>query len=206
MFFQPESPRWLIKAGQTSKATDNLSKLRQLSPDHEYIAWEVNTVARQVEQELAMSAERTFFSVIREVFGRRNRPRLMLGVGLMFLQNLSGINALNYYSPTIFKSIGFSGTDVGLLATGIFGIVKAATTFLFIGFGIDRIGRRNSMVIGSCGAIVALYYLAGYTAQSQSFTSDSVPKDTGAYIAILMVYVFAVSYGISWNGIPWIYW
>ena len=45
---------------------------------------------------------------------------------------MSGINALNYYSPSIFKAIGFTGTDVGLLATGVFGIVKASATAVFM--------------------------------------------------------------------------
>lgn len=123
----------------------------------------------------------------------------------MMLQNLSGINALNYYSPTIFKSIGFSGTSVGLLATGVFGIVKCTATILFMVFGIDRLGRRKSMIIGSSGAIVAMYYLAGYTKLSRSFEITAT-RDVGAYIAIVMVYIFAVFYAISWNGIPWVFW
>jgi hypothetical protein len=73
--------------------------------------------------------------------------------------NLSGINALNYYSPTTFKSIGFTGTSVGLLATGVFGIIKAPATFAFMICGIDRLGRPKSMLIGLVGALVAMYYL-----------------------------------------------
>ena len=75
-----------------------------------------------------------------------------MGMALMMLQNLSGINALNYYSPTIFKSVGFKGTSVGLMATGVFGIIKASATFAFMIFGIDRLGRPKSMLNGSVGA------------------------------------------------------
>jgi hypothetical protein len=146
-----------------------------------------------------------FHVKIKEVFLPGNRNRLFIGMSLMMLQNLSGINALNYYSPTIFKSIGFSGTSVGLLATGVFGIVKCTATILFMVFGIDRLGRRKSMIIGSSGAIVAMYYLAGYTKLSRSFEITAT-RDVGAYIAIVMVYIFAVFYAISWNGIPWVFW
>lgn len=124
---------------------------------------------------------------------------------LMLFQNLSGINALNYYSVRIFGSVGFSGADVSLLATGIFGVVKCVATILFMMFGIDKLGRRTSMIIGSAGAIVAMYYLAGYTKVSGSF-NETATRDGGAYVAIVMIYVFAVFYAISWNGIPWVFW
>jgi hypothetical protein len=52
--------------------------------------------------------------------------------------------------------------------------------------------------------MVAMYYLAAYSAISKSFV-DPPPKDAGAYIAILMIYVFGVLYGFSWCGIPWVF-
>lgn len=134
-----------------------------------------------------------------------NRNRIFMGMALMMLQNLSGINALNYYSPTIFQSIGFKGTSVGLLATGVFGLVKSVSTLAFMLFGIDRLGRRKSMIIGSCGALVAMFYLGAYTCISHSFEGKA-KQDGGAYVAILMIYVFAIFYAMSWNRIPWIFW
>lgn len=205
MLLQPESPRWLLKSGHHAKAVQNLSSIRTLSHDHAYIQWEVDTIQEQLRREAEVGASQTFLVKLKEMLLPINRSRILLGMALMMLQNLSGINALNYYSPNIFKSIGFSGTSVGLLATGIFGIVKSTVTILFMFFGIDRLGRRKSMIIGSLGAIVAMYYLAGYTKVSGSFESTA-KKDAGAYIAIIMVYIFAGFYAISWNGIPWIFW
>ena len=154
-----------------------------------------------------MGANRGLISKIKECFGPSNRHRILLGMGLMILQNFSGINALNYYSPTIFTSIGFTGTSVSLLATGVFGLTKAFATLIFMMFLIDKLGRRKAMMIGSTGAMIALYYIGGYTAQSKSFVSKTPPpKDAGAYIAILMIYIFSVFYAMSWNGIPWVYW
>ena len=77
---------------------------------------------------------------------------------------------------------------MGLLATGVFGIIKAFATFAFMIFGIDRLGRRKSMLIGSCGALVAMYYLGGYTTVSHSFEGKA-KKDGGAYVAIVMIYI-----------------
>ena len=58
------------------------------------------------------------------------------------------------------------------------------------------------------GAAVALYYLAAFTKLSKCFEIDpdvSTNRSPGAYVAIVMVYVFAAFYAISWNDIPWIF-
>merc|ERR1711939_990130 len=113
---------------------------------------------------------------IRVIGQSSNWKRLAYGVALMWFQNFSGINALNYYSPTIIKSIGFTGTNVSLLPTGIYGIVKAAATAVFMIVGVDRLGRRRALLIGSAGAAFALYYIAGYSSISGSFEA-APPRD-----------------------------
>ncbi|CAH0028134.1 unnamed protein product [Clonostachys rhizophaga] len=206
MFFQPESPRWLLNADRVLEARKVLQRLRQLPNDDDYLNWEINTILHQIEEENAMGAKKSFLGKLREIALPANRIRLILGVTLMFIQNMSGINALNYYSPSIFQAIGFTGTDIGLLATGIFGIVKAGATAVFMVWGIDRLGRRKALLIGSVGAMVALYYLGAYTKLSHSFSATpKESKDAGAYVAIVMIYTFAVFYAMSWNGIPWIF-
>lgn len=205
MYFQPETPRWLIKAGKAQTAAKQMSRIRKLHEDDAYIKWEVDTIQEQLDREAEAGANKSLLGKLKETFSPGNRIRVFLGMGLMLLQNLSGINALNYYSPTIFRSIGFTGTDVGLLATGVFGIVKCTATVLFMMFGIDRLGRRKSMVIGSLGALVAMFYLGGYSKISGSF-NHTAERDGGAYVAIIMIYLFSIFYAISWNGIPWIFW
>ncbi|KAI0836625.1 general substrate transporter [Hypoxylon sp. FL0890] len=204
MLFQPESPRWLIKNGKTENATGILSKIRCLPRDDDYISWEIGAVKEQLLSESELGTARPLGAKFKEMVKSGNRNRLALGMSFMMLQNLSGINALNYYSPMIFKSIGFSGTSVGLLATGVFGIVKALATLVFMCFGIDNLGRRKSMLIGSSGALVAMFYLGGYSKVSGSF-HHTVIQDGGAYVAIIMIYVFAIFYAMSWNGIPWVF-
>lgn len=205
MFFQPESPRWLLKAGRKEQAIKDLTRIRRLPADHPYLQWEVDSIEEQLQREYDLGAHESFFKKLKEAFMPGNRNRLILGMSLMMLQNLSGINALNYYSPTIFRAIGFKGASVGLLATGIFGIIKAFATLAFILFGIDKLGRRKSLMIGSVGALVAMYYLGAYTKVSRSFEGQS-KQDGGAYVAIVMIYLFACFYAMSWNGIPWIFW
>lgn len=203
MSFQPESPRFLAKKGKWERVRKVLSYIRHLPEDHEYIDYEIDAIRGQLENEASGSGQ-TFFAKVKIIFTTNTRTRLLTGMALMILQNLSGINAINYFSPLIVASIGFTGTDTGLLATGIFGIIKACGTAVFVFLIVDRFGRRPALLIGSAGAIFAMYYLAGYSAISNSFNEEP-PRDAGAYIALIMIYVFAIFYSISWNGIPWIF-
>lgn len=116
----------------------------------------------------------------------------------------SRINAINYYSPTVFKAIGFTGTSVQLLATGVYGLVKMAATLAFVTLIVDRVGRRPALLAGSIGAGLAMFYLAVYCKVSNSL-NERPPRDAGARTAIAMVYIYAISYGLSWNGVPWLF-
>jgi hypothetical protein len=60
------------------------------------------------------------------------------------------------------------------------------------------------MLIGSAGAIFAMFYLGIYSKLSNSFNEEP-PRDGGAYFALICIYIFAIFYSISWNGIPWIF-
>lgn len=77
-------------------------------------------------------------------------------------------------------------------------------TFVFVTVIVDRIGRRPALLVGSIGAGFAMFYLAIYSKVSNSLNSTP-PRDAGANAAVAMVYIYAISYGFSWNGIPWIF-
>ncbi|KAJ5768398.1 sugar transporter [Penicillium manginii] len=200
-----ESPRWLASKDQIVKAQRHLAWVRHLPLDHPYVVNELAEVQAAVSQELEFGGEkRTLVQILHECAAPGVRNRIFIAVMLMLLQNLTGINAINYYSPTIFRSIGFTGTSVGLLATGVYGLVKMATTAVFMVFIVDRFGRRGPLLVGAVGAGVAMFYLAIYSQLSQSF--DRVPpSNSGSHAAVAMIYIYAIFYGFSWNGIPWIF-
>lgn len=93
---------------------------------------------------------------------------------------------------------------MGLLATGVYGLVKMATTAVFMIWIVDRFGRRGPLLVGAVGAGVAMFYLAIYSQVSDSF--DRIPPgNSGSQAAVAMIYIYAIFYGFSWNGIPWIF-
>ncbi|QPG74358.1 hypothetical protein FOA43_001685 [Brettanomyces nanus] len=224
MLLQPESYRWLLKADRVDEAQRNLSVIRMLPKDHEYILWEIATVQQQLQEESQLVKipgydedatedwketikHPTRWGIVakfRELKKPGIRNRLLLGFSVMIFQNLAGINALNYYSPTIFKDIGVTGNSVDLLATGVFGIVKAVTNILFVIGGVDRYGRRGPLLLGSSVTCLCMLYLGVYTCVAGSF-DHTVPMDSGSRCAIAMVYIFAIFFAFSWNSIPFIF-
>ncbi|KAJ4301119.1 hypothetical protein N0V90_003209 [Kalmusia sp. IMI 367209] len=206
MPFIIESPRWLVSKNRISHATKALCWVRNLPPDHEYIKSEIEEIQASITHELEVSGgRRSTVQIFREIGAPGIRNRVIISVLLMLLQNLTGINAINYYSPTILKAIGYTGTSVGLLATGIYGLVKMFTTLIFMVFFVDRFGRRPALLVGAVGAMIAMFYLAGYSKMSGSFDGKTPPRDSGSQAALAMIYIYAIFYGFSWNGIPWIF-
>ena len=145
--FLKESPTFLIKRGRIDEAYKILSYLRKLPADHEYIQQDVQFIQRQLEDERAGAGggggippfSAFLKSATKLCFAKGIRNRFVL-VFLMFMwQAWSGAAAINYYSPTIFRSIGLSDYT---LWTGIYGIIKAAGSIVFYYFFIDKFGRK----------------------------------------------------------------
>jgi hypothetical protein len=130
--------------------------------------------------------------------------RLFLGSMLFLWQNGSGINAINYYSPTVFKSIGIKGTNASLFTTGIFGVVKTAVTFIWLLYLIDRVGRRPLLMIGAIGGSICMWILGAYIKIAQPTKNPSDTLSGGGIAAIFFFYLWTAFYTPTWNGTPWV--
>jgi MFS family permease len=81
---------------------------------------------------------------------------------------------------------------VTLFATGIYAIVKAIATIFALVFFIDRAGRRKLLIIGACGASLAMWYVGGYIIGAGIDSNHPQERDAAAWAGIVMVYVYAV--------------
>lgn len=204
-FFLRESPRWLFLRGRREEAIDSLCWLRKLSPSDTYIRQEIAMIDAAIEDQkvrVGLGYWQPFKAVGRS---RKVQYRLFLGSMFFFWQNGSGINAINYYSPTVFKSVGVRGPNTGMLTTGLYGVVKMVCTIFWILFLVDHVGRRNLLLYGAAGGTVCLWIIGGYikVAQPEAHPKDKV--DSGGIAAIFFFYLWTCFYSMSWNGIPWIY-
>ncbi|KAK9380002.1 quinate permease, partial [Kockiozyma suomiensis] len=203
IFFTDESPRWLIANGKREKGIAILGRLRNLPVDHSYIREEIALIDQAIDlqaQTIGLGFNAPFVEV------KKNKSvqwRLFLGASLFVWQNGTGINAINYYSPTVFKSMGIQGTNASLFSTGIFGVVKTVTTIIWILWLIDYIGRRNLLLIGAIGGSIGLWIVGGYIAVAHPVVTANSSESAGGRAAMAFLYIWTVFYTASWSGTPW---
>ncbi|EHA25881.1 hypothetical protein ASPNIDRAFT_128882 [Aspergillus niger ATCC 1015] len=204
-----ESPRWLLYKGKRHEAATNLVKLRHLPLDHPIIVAELAGMDAQLLLETESVGEATIWELLKETLTPiENRRRFFL----IFMANLfsqwSGANAITQYSPTIFGYLGISGEESTFLATGIYGVVKFASTLAFALFIVDFIGRRRSLITGICLQIVTLVYVGAYLGATKDMTSTQIRNTPSAAhastAAIVAIYIHAVAWSIGWFGIPYL--
>ena len=147
LFFIPESPRWLYKAGRKE---DSLKVLTMIGGE---------SLARVELTEIAGSLDNNPESVSEnELFKPAYRKVMLVGFLLAVLVQISGINTVIDYAPKILLAAGVE-IKSALLQTSLIGLINFIFTFVAILF-IDKAGRRSLYLIGSMGMAVTLVLLA----------------------------------------------
>ncbi|KXT03881.1 hypothetical protein AC578_8958 [Pseudocercospora eumusae] len=204
MIFMPFSPRWLVHHDREVEARKTLASLRDLPQDHELIELEFLEIKAQSLFEKRSTAERfpelsdgSAWSTIKLQFIAvgslfKTMPmfrRVALATVTMFFQQWTGINAILYYAPQIFKGLGLSSNTTSLLATGV---VVAY---------VDKLGRKPILISGAIGMATCHIIVAVITAKNQdSWASHSA----AGWAAVAMIWLFVVFFGYSWGPCAWI--
>ncbi|GLB38972.1 putative major facilitator superfamily, sugar transporter (TC 2.A.1.1) family protein [Lyophyllum shimeji] len=203
-FSLTESPRWLVSRDRNVQALKNLCYLRHLPEDHPYLIDEYQAIQATIAHERSLAGA-GFFGPLRTVFTSRMLiKRLLIGSSLFAWQNATGINAINYYSPTIFRSIGITGTNTALLTTGVYGIIKLIGALAWLLWLVDTLGRRYLLIVGSIGGAFSMYYIGAYIAIAKPEVAVSATLSHGGKSAIAFFYIWTVFYSPTWNGTPWV--
>jgi sugar porter (SP) family MFS transporter len=124
------------------------------------------------------------------------RPALVIGIGLAIFQQITGINTVIYYAPTIIQKTGISSNSGAILATAGIGLVNVIMTIVSMWF-IDRIGRRPLLLTGIGGMIVSLAVLG---------LAFRISLQAGALapIAVITLMAYVAFFAISLGPIFWL--
>lgn len=146
LFFVPESPRWLVSKGNNDMALGVLEKVNGRDGAQTTLK-EINDTLRQEK------------GTIKELFRPGLRMAMIIGVILALFSQITGINAIIYYAPEIFKSAGF-GAESAFTQTVIIGVINTLFTFVAIWL-IDKAGRKTLLLWGVSGMIICLLAVGG---------------------------------------------
>lgn len=142
LFFVPESPRWLAENGKSSEALTTLVKIN--GPVKAAI--ELDNIHKSIHADESAS--------VLELLKPGLRKALLIGIVLAIFSQVTGINAIMYYAPEIFKSTG-DGSSSALLETVLIGFVNLILTIVAIKY-VDRLGRKTLLLAGSTGMAICL--------------------------------------------------
>ncbi|KAG2420040.1 hypothetical protein HFD88_004838 [Aspergillus terreus] len=200
LFFLKESPRWLTIKGRHEEALQSLAYIRNEHPSSDNVQKEIAEIRASVAEEMAATEGLTY----KEFLLKSNRNRFLFAFFLMLGQQFSGTNSIGYYAPQIFQTVGLSATNASLFATGVYGTVKVVATGIFLLVGIDRWGRKKSL-IGGAAAMASLMFIIGAVLATHPPDTDATGVSSASIAMVVMIYLYVISYSASLGPTPWVY-
>lgn len=181
LFLTPQSPRWLV-------AKQRLDEARKVLEMCGTDIGDVEGEIREIQESLAYQAD----SIKEKFFCRKYFKPIMLAVMIAMFNQLSGINALIYYTADIFRMAGYAAAD-SLLQSVIVGLTNLIFTVAAM-LVIDHFGRRKLMLVGSIGYILSL-----------SATAYSFYTGAGGKLVLCSLIVFIASHAFGQGAVIWVF-
>lgn len=185
MLYLPDSPRWLLSKGRDTLAKTVLQKIRGTKA---HVSEEFQSIKKSIQKE---TADWTF------VFSHHVRPVLWIGFGLAFIQQVTGINTILYYAPSILQMSGFGSSTTAILATMGIGGMLVVVTIIALPL-IDFIGRRPLLIAGLIGMAISLGML------SYLFRFGNQIGDSLHWLALLSMLIYISCFSFSLGPIMWL--
>lgn len=170
----PETPRYLAMSGQDGKALSVLSRINGLS--------EAKNILADIKSTAEEKTEKLFTYGFLVIF---------IGIMLSVFQQAVGINAVLYYAPRIFESMGMGNP---MVQTVIMGVVNISFTLVAV-FTVEKFGRKPLLIVGSIGMAVGALLV----------TFCNVVTSVPAILPVISIMIYSASFMFSWGPICWVY-
>ncbi|KAF2758238.1 putative MFS monosaccharide transporter [Pseudovirgaria hyperparasitica] len=209
----PFSPRWLAMKGRDQEALKSLGTLRQQPESDSRVIQEWYDIRAEATFQKEVSLEhhpllhatesktnsiKLEMASFADCFKRGCWRRTMVGMGLMFFQQLVGINALIYYSNSLFELMG-QGYETRLILSGVLNVLQLVGVLTSL-YTMDKVGRKPLLLIGSvmmCISHLIIAVLVGLF--DESWSSHRVE----GWVGVAFLFAYMIAFGASWGPVPW---
>ncbi|KAL1692716.1 general substrate transporter [Schizophyllum commune] len=224
LYFLPYSPRWLGMQGRDDECLRTIAQLRNLPVDDYRVQAEYISIItdNQVTQEAAARRHPALFpdasqkgegvapkrslltdlklEVVgwRDAFSKRYIKRTHVACGIAFFQQFLGINALIYYSPSLFTSLGLT-LDTSLLMSGVMNVLQLVGC-LPATLALDKLGRRTMLLWGAAICLAAHVIIASIVG---AFYTNWPAHAAGGWAGVAFIFVYMLAFGGTWGPIAW---
>jgi len=180
LFFVSRSPRWLVKMDRVDEAK---SVIQSVNP---------NTDTEMVIKDIVQSINKEIFAHSIVLFKKPYLRLVVMGIVVGMFNQLTGINTIMYYAPSIFKSAGFTD-DSALMQTVMIGVTNLVFTIVAMSV-IDKLGRKFLLILGACGMSIFLGLFA-ITYLKEAFEG---------YLLLIYLIGFAAFFASSQGVVIWV--
>ncbi|GLU08855.1 hypothetical protein SLE2022_257390 [Rubroshorea leprosula] len=186
-----DTPNSLIERGHLEEGKAVLRRIRGTDKiEAEFLELvEASRVAKQVKHPF------------RNLIQRRNRPQLVIAVALQIFQQFTGINAIMFYAPVLFDTLGF-GNDAALYSAVVTGAVNVLSTMVSI-YSVDKVGRRALLLEAGVQMFFSQLVIGIILGIKVKDHSDSLSKGF-AILVVILVCTFVSSFAWSWGPLGWL--
>ncbi|KAK4405711.1 Sugar transport protein 13 [Sesamum angolense] len=189
--FVVDTPNSLIERGYLDEGKAVLKRIRgtdNVEPEFLELV-EASRVAKLVKHPF------------RNLLMRRNRPQLVIAVALQIFQQFTGINAIMFYAPVLFDTVGF-GSDAALYSAVITGAVNVLSTVVSI-YSVDKVGRRVLLLEAGIQMFLSQVIIAVLLGLKVKDHTDNLSHSYAIFVVILIC-TFVSAFAWSWGPLGWL--
>ncbi|KAF2396247.1 putative MFS monosaccharide transporter [Trichodelitschia bisporula] len=195
ILFLPESPRWEVRKGNLTRARTAISKSYGVPENHRVVEEEV----WEIRDKLAAETQGTKMEKLKDIVkGPRMLYRLVLGMSMQALQQLSGVNFFFYYGTSIFSSVGLTNPYATSI---ILGGVNFGSSFLGL-YIVEHFGRRKCLIYGALWMFMCFMIFASVGHFALDMTTPSNTPGSGIAMIVFACF-FIAAFAMTWGPITW---